>query len=207
MAAHGYLDQGQKKFASRVIKKAWDVTPHPDLAAAFAAIEPDEEPKARLKRFSGLIKAQATHPESKMLMTELHMANEDFPEARRTLGDLFESEPTARSATLMVAIERGEGAGDNVVKGWLMRALSLPRGSQWICDNCQHIHAEWGPTCENCESFDTLSWRAPPQSEVILPSGLQMLPLIIGSSDEGSTDVVVVEDIEAEIVGEDMKPL
>ena len=196
MAAHSYIEQDQKKYATRVIKKAWDVSPHPDLAAAYAAVEPDETPKARLKRFMALTKNHMNHPESKMLMSELHMANEDFPEARRALGDLYETDPTARSATLMAAIERGEGAGDHVVKGWLTSALSLPRGPQWICDSCQHIHAKWGPTCGNCESFDTLSWKAPPKSEVSLPSGLQMLPLIVGAADEASTGIKVVDAVE-----------
>ena len=131
-----------------------------------------------------------------MLMSELHMANEDFLEARRALGDLYETDPTARSATLMAAIDRGEGADDHVVKGWLTSALSLPRGPQWICDSCQHIHAEWGPTCGNCESFDTLSWKAPPKSEVSLPSGLQMLPLIVGAAGEESTGITVVDAVE-----------
>ncbi|MGB7318341.1 MAG: heme biosynthesis HemY N-terminal domain-containing protein, partial [Planktotalea sp.] len=44
MAAHGYIEQDKKRYAVRVLKKAWDVQPHPDLAAAFAAIEPDETP-------------------------------------------------------------------------------------------------------------------------------------------------------------------
>lgn len=204
MAAHGYVEQDQKRYATRVIKKAWDVSPHPDLAAAYAAIEPDEEAKARLKRFIWLTKGQAKHAESRMLMAELHMANEDFPGARRALGDLFETDPTARSATLMAAIERGEGAGDTVVKGWLTRALSLPRGPQWICENCQHIHAKWAPMCDNCDSFDTLSWKSPQQSEVAMPSGLQMLPLIVGSGRKNSTDVVIIED--AEIVEDEVKP-
>lgn len=201
MAAHGYVEQKQKKYATRVIKKAWDTQPHPDLAAAYAAIEPDENATARLKRFTALTKGQAAHPESKMLMTELHLAAEDFPTARRTLGDLFETNPTARTATLLAAIERGEGAEDAVVKGWLARALSLPRGPQWVCDNCQHIHSEWVPMCENCDSFDTLSWKTPPESEVSMPGGLQMLPLIVGSVGEKVTDLAVIED--AEIVEDD----
>ena len=200
LAARGYVEQGQGKYATRVIKKAWDMSPHPDLAAAYAGIEPDEAPAARLKRFKALTKGQPQHAESRMLMAELHMANEDFPEARRALGDVFETNPTARSATLMAAIERGEGAEDTVVKGWLTRALSLPRGPQWICGNCQHIHSEWAPVCENCESFDTLSWKSAPQAEVAMPAGLQMLPLIVGSAGEDTKDVVVIDD--AEIVEE-----
>ncbi len=114
-----------------------------------------------------------------MLQSELHIANEDFPAARRALGRLAEEDPTARSVTLMAAIERGEGASDTIVKGWLARALTVSRGPQWICDNCQHIHADWKPICNNCKSFDTLAWKTPPMSEVAMPGGVQMLPLIL----------------------------
>ncbi|MGC1494907.1 MAG: heme biosynthesis HemY N-terminal domain-containing protein [Sulfitobacter sp.] len=186
MAARSYIDQDKPKYAARVLQKAWSVHPHPDLAAAYAAVAPDETPPQRIKRFRALTKSQPNHAETRMLLSELHIANEDFPEARRALGDLVESDPTARSVTLMAAIERGEGASDTVVKGWLARALSVSRGPQWICDNCHHIHAEWKPICENCKSFDTLAWKAPPMSEVAMPGGVQMLPLIVGSIEDNS---------------------
>lgn len=191
MAAHGYIDQGRPKYATRLLKKAWDVQPHPDLAAAFAAIQPDESPKERLKRFTTLTRLHPEHPETKMLLAELNIANEDFPQARRSLGNLVETDPTARSVTLMAAIERGEGASDTVIKGWLARALTVSRGPQWICDNCQHIHTNWKPVCENCHSFDTLAWKTPPMSEVAMPGGVQMLPLIVGSASDNQ--VVPVE--------------
>lgn len=208
MAAHGYLDQGKPRYATRVLKKAWEAQPHPDLAAAFAAIEPDETPPQRIKRFSALTRQHPDHPETRMLLSELHIANEDFPEARRALGDLVETDPTARSVTLMAAIERGEGASDTVVKGWLARAVTVPRGPQWICENCHHIHAEWHPVCSNCQSFDTLAWKSPPLSEVAMPGGVQMLPLIVGALEDhpapAPTDKPKVdpEIEEAELVGE-----
>lgn len=191
MAAKGYIEQGKPRYAARVLKKAWEARPHPDLAATFAAIAPDETPSARIKRFAALTKINPTHPESKMLLAELHIANEDFPEARRALGTLVETDPDARSVTLMAVIERGEGATDTVVKGWLARALSVPRGPQWICENCQHIHNEWKPICENCSSFDTLEWKRPPLSEVASPTGVQMLPLIVGALEDNSIKDVV----------------
>jgi HemY protein len=187
MAARTYVEQGKAKYATRLLKKAWEVQPHPDLAAAFAAIEPDETPAARLKRFALLGKIQPGHSETRMLMAELNIANEDFPAARRVLGDLVETEPTARSVTLMAAIERGEGAPDAVVRGWLTKALTVSRGPQWICDNCQSIHTDWTPICQNCSSFDTLSWRTPPMETLAMPGGMQMLPLIVGA-EEGKAD-------------------
>jgi HemY protein len=184
MAAQSYIKQGKPKLATRILKKAWETKTHPDLAAAFAEIEPDETPVQRIKRFMILTRAAPNDPETMMLLAELHIANEDFPEARRALGNLAETDPTARSVTLMAAIERGEGAADAVVRGWLARALTVSRGEQWICDNCQHIHVQWAPTCENCRSFDTLSWKRPPLSEVAMPGGVQMLPLIVGAIEQ-----------------------
>ncbi|NUH66976.1 tetratricopeptide repeat protein [Sulfitobacter sp. S0837] len=210
MAARGYIAQDKPRYASKILQKAWSVHPHPDLAAAFAEIQPDETPQQRIKRFRALTKSQPDHPETKMLLAELHIANEDFPEARRALGNLVETDPSARSVTLMAAIERGEGASDTVVKGWLTRALNVSRGPQWICENCHHIHAEWKPICENCKSFDTLEWKTPPLSEVATPSGVQMLPLIVGTPETTPTEGAVVtrsDDIEeAELVTEPEEP-
>lgn len=196
MAANGYIAQGKPRYATRVLKKAWEARPHPDLAATFAAIVPDETPPARIKRFAALTKVKPDHPETKMLLSELHIANEDFPAARRALGDLVETDPDARSVTLMAVIERGEGATDTVVKGWLARAISVPRGPQWICESCQHIHNEWKPICENCSSFDTLEWKRPPLSEVASPTGVQMLPLIVGALEDNSAVEEVVPIVE-----------
>jgi len=192
MAARGYIEKGDKGPATRVLKKAWEARPHPDLAAAFAEIEPDEDAPARIKRFKTLTRSKADHPETRMLMAELQIAAEDFPEARRALGDLPQSEPTARSLTILAAIERGEGADDSVVRGWLTKALSAPRGPQWICDNCHNIAGEWEPVCANCGGFDTLAWKTPPAGEIAMPTSTEMLPLLVGrpAAAEGLPDVV-----------------
>ena len=184
MAARSYIAQGNARNAARVLTKAWSVQPHPDLAAAFAEIVPDESPHARLKRFEALTKLRPEHPETKMLLAELLIAAEDFPAARRALGDLTETEPTARNLTLMAAITRGEGGDEAMVRGWLTRALTASRGPQWVCDACGTVHAAWGPVCSNCHGFDTLSWKTPPAAEFTLPGGVEMLPLLVGRPEE-----------------------
>lgn len=188
MAARSLIEQNKARKAAKVLQKAWEKQPHPDLAAAFAEIAPNETPEARIKRFMQLTRSNPDHPETRMLLAELYIAAEDFPAARRALGDLVESQPTARSVTIMAAIERGEGASDTIIKGWLGKALTVSRGPQWICDNCHNLHADWVPICENCESFDTLSWEMPPAAEVTTPTGAQMLPLIVGALDEPAPD-------------------
>jgi len=205
MAARAMIANSNPKGASRILAKTWGVNPHPDIAAAFAEIAPDEAPEARLKRFRTLTKQNPTHPETQMLLAELNIAAEHFPDAKRALGQLVTEDPTARSLTLMAAIERGEGADDAVVRGWLTRALTAPRGPQWICDNCQHIHATWTPVCTNCAAFDTLEWKRPPAGEVAMPAGTEMLPLMVGRApnaevmdDEDVLDATPVTDPHAD---------
>jgi HemY protein len=183
-AARAYAEQGKIKYATRVLKKAWEALPHPDLAAAFAALEPDESAEARLKRFRTLTRIQPEHRETRLLLAELNIGAEDFPEARRALGDLAVVAPDARALTIMAAIERGEGSADAIVKGWLTRAVSAPRGPQWTCENCNQVHAEWVPICENCQAFDTLAWKVPPATEYQTPMSQHMLPLIVGRIDD-----------------------
>lgn len=178
MAARGYLAKGDRKNATRVLKKAWEVLPHPDLAAAFAELEPDESPQDRLKRFRTLTNARPDADESKMLLAELLVATEDFPEARRALGDVATRDPTQRSLAILAAIARGEGAEDSIVRDLVARAIAAPRGPQWVCDKCHAIHDGWQPVCDNCGSFDTLSWKTPPATAATSPVLAELLPLM-----------------------------
>lgn len=184
MAAREYIAQGKPKLAVRVIKKAWESQPHPDLAAAFSEIAPNETPQERLKRFAQLSKLNPDHIETRLMMAELNLAAEDFPEARRALGDIVENEPDARALIIMAAIERGEGSSDEVVRGWLTKALSAPRGPQWVCDKCNTIHSDWVPVCSSCDVLDTLSWKEAPQNEMQTSTGIEMLPLLMGANQD-----------------------
>ena len=203
MSARLAIADGKPKVATKILKAAWDTDPHPDIAAAFAEIAPGESPAERLKRFRPLIAKHPAHPEARMLEAELQIAAEDFPAARRALGDLAETAPTARSLTIMAAIERGAGAEDRVVRAWLAKAVMAPRGMQWVCDACGHIHADWRPVCSHCGSFDRLSWQEVTQSEAALMGPAQMLPLIVGAlEDKRQPDAGAADDAEIVDPGE-----
>ncbi|NHB75714.1 heme biosynthesis protein HemY [Rhodobacter calidifons] len=178
MAARGYIAKGDRKNATRVLKKAWEVLPHPDLAAAFAEIVPDETPQERLKRFRTLTALRPDHDETRMLLAELLIAAEDFPAARRALEDVATRAPTQRSLAILAAIARGEGADDTIVRDLVAKAIAAPRGPQWVCDKCHAIHDGWTPVCDNCGSFDTLSWTTPPANAAASPALAELLPLI-----------------------------
>ncbi|MBM7067213.1 heme biosynthesis protein HemY [Actibacterium sp. 188UL27-1] len=193
-AAEALVTKGQERPATRVIKTAWEATPHPDLAAAFAAIHPDETPDDRISRFQTLTKLRPDHPETRMLLAELYIAAEDFPAARKALGDLYETDPTQRSLTIMAAVERGEGSDDTVVRAWLTKALTAPRDAQWVCENCGNVHGTWAPVCAACDSFDTLDWKRPSEGDPATSGSAQMLPLIVGSMPADPPEPAPFED-------------
>jgi HemY protein len=180
MAARSYIEQGKPRYATRIVTKAWEAQPHPDLAATFAEIAPDESPTDRVKRFGALTRHHPQHPETRMMLAELNIAAENFAAARKALGDLATEAPTARALTIMAAIERGEGAEDHVVRAWLAKALSASRGPQWVCENCHTVQASWAPVCSACGALDTLSWKVPPEGDISIGGTAGMLPLIVG---------------------------
>jgi len=117
-----------------------------------------------------------------MLNAELHISGQNYLAARAALNDLVDQNPTARSLAIMAAIERGEGSDDAVVRGWLAKAVTASRGPQWVCANCQTVHSNWAPVCNNCHGFDTLGWAVPVDGEVAMPASAEMLPLIVGDA-------------------------
>lgn len=200
LAAQQYIDDAKPKLAARVIKKAWQSQPHPDLAATFSQIQPNETPQERLKRFGMLAKVNPNHSETRLMMAELNLAAEDFPGARRALGDAIEHDPDARVLTIMAAIERGEGADDAVVRGWLAKTLTARRGPSWVCDKCNTVHQDWTPVCDNCDAFDTLAWRVPPSASVATTTGLEMLPLLMGTSIDSTVPASVSNVEDADVI-------
>ncbi|RJE82256.1 heme biosynthesis protein HemY [Paracoccus onubensis] len=203
LAARGYIAQKNFRNATRILEKTWSVRPHPDIAAAYAEIVPDETPNQRLRRFDALLRKNPDHEESRLLKAELLLAAEDFPGARRALGDLAQAHPTVRTLSIMAAVERGEGADDSVVRGWLARALTASRGPQWVCDKCHNIMSNWAPVCDSCGGFDTLTWREPEMKDPApATSGAEMLPLLVGPVNKGGTatsDPAAIADADAAV--------
>ncbi len=185
IAANALTDKGDRKAATRVLKKAWEAQPHPDLAAAFAAIEPEEGPEDRLGRFKVLLAIRPQDEETRLTRAELLLAAKDFTGARESLGSLADDHPTQRTLAILAAAERGAGADEATVRGILARALTASRGPQWCCDKCSAVQESWQPICPDCGGFDTLSWREPPHESRLHPgTASDLAPMLFGRDPE-----------------------
>ncbi|MGB0507827.1 MAG: heme biosynthesis protein HemY [Pikeienuella sp.] len=191
LAAQLSMKNNAPRLALRIIKEAWRQSPHPDLAAAFAAMAPDEDAAARRKRFRDLINLTPDHAEAQALKAELALADNDLIEARRVIAPLVEDKPTLRALSILAAIEKADGADDLAIRGFLARAATAPRGSQWLCGACGAHHAEWTPVCDNCDAFDALDWREDPLGDDQSAAESMILPLVAGAA---SADAVSAAD-------------
>ena len=61
---------------------------------------------------------------------------------------------------------------------WLMRASKASVSETWVCHSCGNTVNKWVAICQNCERFNSLSWKCP-------PNVMEQLGISEGMSGEG----------------------
>jgi len=164
---------GKNRRAARLIEENWALAPHPELARAYAALQPNERPAQRAARFETLTARQSDHEESRLALAEVALAAELWGLARSQLEALVATAPSARAGRLMASLERGAG-NPNGARDWLARLAAAPPQAAWRCTACAETAAEFGALCPHCGQLGTLRWRAgerPPPPLSALDSG------------------------------------
>jgi len=167
---------GRMRPARRVIERAWRVSPHPELAAAYAALfgvaEDESKGAAALARAQGLrrlLEIRPGHPESYLAMAEMALAAKLWGEARSYLDQALEyydqsetaAAPPARLYRLYARSEVEEKNDTAAAARWLALAGEAAADGRWLCAGCGQGFAAWAPSCPGCQSFDTLYWGRP----------------------------------------------
>lgn len=167
---------GKTKPAVRTIERAWRNEPHPDLAEAFRAIEPDAEPLAQVKRFERLVAASPDHLESHLAMARAALAARLWGEARKHLSQALAVRPSRRVYRLLADLAQEEHGDAVGARDWLAKAALAPEDPGWGCGNCGAAFASWRGACGNCGSFDSIQWRETPMGDALAaPAGTDAL--------------------------------
>ncbi|HEY5339108.1 MAG TPA: heme biosynthesis HemY N-terminal domain-containing protein [Rhizomicrobium sp.] len=161
LAARKFAATGRAWRAQDVIEAAWPQSPHPDLAAIYAAIRPLESEAERARRMKGLAHLNRDHFESRILEAEQAANLEQWSEARRVLAPLAGGFASARVCALMAEIEQSEKHDAAAAHAWLSQAVRAPRDADWRCENCSWSSADWHAVCAHCGAFDSLTWTTP----------------------------------------------
>lgn len=157
--AQGLLESGQPRKAAKVIEDAWAHSPHPDLAAVYGALFPDEDAVDRLDRFRRLVARKPDDPESHLTLAAQALAAGRLEEVQDEL-DALEGSPTIRTCMMRAALERAKGH-EAAARAWLERAARAPRDPVWVCRHCGWQSEVWAALCARCGAFDALEWAAP----------------------------------------------
>jgi HemY protein len=175
---------GRGREAARLIEQGWTASPHAELAAAYAQIDPAEDALARARRFERLAGLNPAHPESRIALAGANLAAGLWGPARAELEKALadaggEAAASQRLARLMAHLEEGEGADPAAARRWLIAAASAPPDPAWTCEKCGTIATAWTARCAHCHQFDSLVWRATPRpAPLALDGGLPAVPAL-----------------------------
>lgn len=162
---------GKRRRATKVVEQGWASTPHPNLAAAYAAIEPTENPVARVRRFEKLAALNPGHRESHLALAEVALAAQLWGQARSHLDKAMSLEsgvaPSARVCRLMARLEEGE-QDESAARRWLVAAADAESDPAWTCQTCGTPTGDWRALCPQCGAFDSLRWRAAPRPATLV---------------------------------------
>jgi HemY protein len=174
VAARLLSRHGDIRRASRVLEATWKLSPHPEIAEAYADVRPGDAPRDRLRRVRRLAELRANHAEGALAVARAAIDAHEWQEARNALGGPTRASPTERVCLLMAEIEEGENGDQGRVRSWLTRALSAPRDPAWMADG--HVFDRWAPVSPVSGRIDALEWRLaadrlpPPRRDLEVPA-------------------------------------
>ncbi len=161
LAARYLAEGGDLRKATRMIERAWQVTPHPDLAETYAYLRFGDSARDRLTRIRRLSALVPDNIESALAHARAAIDAREFAEARKALSP-FLARPSQRVALLMADLERAESADEGRSREWTARAVHAARDPAWIADG--YVSDRWLPVSPVSGRIDAFEWKAPAAS-------------------------------------------
>lgn len=150
---------GKTSRAARLIAKTWALSPHPDLALAYAHVRPGDSPRDRLRRVRALVQGASGGVEGPIAVANAAIEAQEWQVAREALEPHLSERPAARICALMARIERGEFGDTGRVREWLARAVRAPRDPAWTADGV--ISDRWAAVSPVTGRLDAFEWKVP----------------------------------------------
>lgn len=151
-------EAGELRRASRIIERAWQADPQPDLADTYAHLRPGDSARERLARVQVLAQKMPGHVESMLAVARGALDAQEFAVAREALKPLLQH-PTQRAAALMAEIEERESGDEGRAREWMARALRAPRDPAWSADG--FVSDRWMPVSPVSGRLDAFQWKVP----------------------------------------------
>jgi HemY protein len=144
--------------AARLVEAAWKANPHPDLADAYAHLQPGASARDRLARVQSLAEKTPGNVEGALAVARAALDAQEFAVARRVLAPLAIA-PSQRVSMLMAELEEKEHGDEGRAREWMTRALRAKRDPAWTADG--HVSDRWMPVSPVTGRLDAFQWKDP----------------------------------------------
>lgn len=160
VAARLATRRGDIRKAMKVVEATWKLSPHPDLADAYAHARTGDSALDRLKRVKALAALRAHNAEGALALARAALEASDYGLARAQLKAAMTLEPTRRVFLLMAELEESQHGDRGRVREWLARAVRAPADPAWVADGV--VSETWAPVSPVDGRLDAFVWTSPP---------------------------------------------
>src|SRR6185312_5707084 len=157
LAGRRLAEADEQRKARRILERAWEASPHPDIADAYADVRLGDSARERLGRMQKLAAKAAGHIESALAVARAALEAREFATARDALAPYL-AIPTRRIAALMAAIEEADHGDTGRVREWMARAMRASGDPAWTADGV--VSDRWLPVTPSGR-LDGFTWRVP----------------------------------------------
>ncbi len=157
LAGRRLAEAGERRKGRRILERAWAISPHPNIAEAYANLWLGDSARDRLARMQKLAEKVPGQLEGALAVAHAALDAREFAIARAALAPYL-SAPTRRVATLMAEIEETEHGDQGRVREWMSRAMRASGDPAWTADGV--VSERWLPLSPNGR-LDGFVWKVP----------------------------------------------
>ncbi len=159
LAARLLARGGHMRQARKVLKQAWQKTPHAVLAEAWLDCHSDQPAAGRMQAVGRFIGKHGSHEEAAILRARIALSARRFRQAANLLAPLVEDEnPSRRLCLLMADIEDGM-EHEFEAHGWREKARRAPSDAGWTGGGMRLD--EWQAICPVTGRLGGVAWQTP----------------------------------------------
>ncbi|MBD8892021.1 heme biosynthesis HemY N-terminal domain-containing protein [Roseibium litorale] len=145
--------------AAKIIETSWKVSPHPDLAEAYAHVRTGDSAADRFKRVKALDAMRANTMTGALAVAKAALEAREFADAREQLKTVLQAEPSRQAFLLMAELEDAETGDRGRMQEWLARAVRAPQDPAWVADGI--VSREWQAVSPVTGRLDAFVWQVP----------------------------------------------
>ncbi len=188
--------------ARTFIRKAWKLTPHPDLVDLYLAASKAGKDEKKIRNAGlALFKGSTSSRDAQVTLGAFMLKRLDLEAAEQAL-QRAQAGGSLRAVRLLAIIPKlqkildeapraerdGAGEGGETLTARRERVFAMisvameePEDSTWVCASCGTVHEEWNLKCGSCETNGLIEWQDRNDRRVIRPEDAPFSPKLLSS--------------------------